>query len=148
MVVHGAVQGAAFDQLALAPTACAAIIIHTPRRLRAIGAILLPPARQFPADRARRAAKKTPDRPLATASIVLGEYHATFLATEVLASSVHRNILCPTGRGCCTGNLRLSAALHGLISMGLRLNDEVEEVASVPTQQQGPKMILRSSWMG
>ena len=38
---------------------------------------------------------------------MLGEYHATFLAAEVLASSVHRNILCPTGRGCCTCNLSL-----------------------------------------
>ena len=28
--------------------------------------------------------------------------HATFLAVEVLQSSVHRNILCPTGSGCCT----------------------------------------------
>jgi hypothetical protein len=27
---------------------------------------------------------------------------ATFLAAEVLASSVHRNILCPAGSGCCT----------------------------------------------
>ncbi|MFT7596375.1 MAG: SAM-dependent methyltransferase, partial [Paracoccaceae bacterium] len=28
--------------------------------------------------------------------------------------SVHRNILCPLGRGCCTGNLSLSSLLHHL----------------------------------
>jgi hypothetical protein len=39
---------------------------------------------------------------------MFGVYHATFLAAEVLASSVHRNILCPKGRRCCTCNLSLS----------------------------------------
>ena len=41
---------------------------------------------------------------LAAASVMLGEYHATFLAAEVLASPVHRNILCPEGVRCCTWN--------------------------------------------
>ena len=41
-------------------------------------------------------------RPLATASIMLCACRATFLAAEVLAASVHRNILCPEGAGCCT----------------------------------------------
>ncbi|WP_299912869.1 terminase gpA endonuclease subunit [uncultured Paracoccus sp.] len=39
------------------------------------------------------------------------------------------------------------AALQGLISMGLRLNEEVEGVASVPGQRPGQKKILRSNWM-
>jgi len=42
---------------------------------------------------------------------MFGEYHATFLAAEVLALSVHRNILCPVGVRCCTCNLSLSSAL-------------------------------------
>ena len=42
------------------------------------------------------------DHPQAAAFTMLGEDHATFLAAEVLASSFHRNILCPAGRGRCT----------------------------------------------
>ena len=42
------------------------------------------------------------DHPQAAALTMLGEDHAMFLAAEVLASSVHRNILCPAVRGCCT----------------------------------------------
>ena len=56
-----------------------------------------PPPRQFAANRVRRAAQKLPDRPLAAATNMFGENHATFLAAEVLASFVHRNILCPVG---------------------------------------------------
>jgi hypothetical protein len=42
------------------------------------------------------------DHPQAAALTMLGEDHAMFLVTEVLASSFHRNILCPKGHGCCT----------------------------------------------
>jgi hypothetical protein len=33
---------------------------------------------------------------------MLRQNHATFLTVEVLVSFIHRNILCPTGAGCCT----------------------------------------------
>jgi phage terminase large subunit GpA-like protein len=40
------------------------------------------------------------------------------------------------------------AALHGLISMGLRLNEEVEGVASVPVQPGAEAgRVIRSAWM-
>jgi hypothetical protein len=93
---------AALDQLSRAAASRTADIIDKPRHLRAIDAAVLPTPRQLSADRARRAAQKRPDSALAAASIMLGEYHATFLAAEVLASSVHRNILRPQGSGCCT----------------------------------------------
>jgi hypothetical protein len=34
--------------------------------------------------------------------LMFGENHATYFTVEVLASSVHRNILCPVGCRCCT----------------------------------------------
>lgn len=109
VIVNEAMDVAALDQFSLPSASPAADIIDKPCRLRAIAAVILPPPRQFAADRARRAAKKAPDRPLAQAAIMLGKNHATFLAAEVLASFVHRNILCPVGRGCCTCNLSLSS---------------------------------------
>ena len=102
MVVNKAMKRTALDQPAAASAARPALVIHTPRCHGAVGPIHLPPARQFPTDRAGRPVKNGPDHPLAAASTMLGEDHATFLAAEVLASSVHRNILCPVGRGCCT----------------------------------------------
>lgn len=102
MVVYEPMDFAALNQLARAAASRAADIVDTPRRLRATGAVVPPTPRQFAADRARRAGQKLPDRPLAAAPTMLGKDHATFLAAEVLASSVHRNILCPGGRGCCT----------------------------------------------
>ena len=38
--------------------------------------------------------------------------HATFLAAEGLASSLHRDILCPKGPRCCTCNLSLSILMR------------------------------------
>ena len=41
-----------------------------------------------------------------------------------------------------------SAALHGLISMGLRLNEEVEGMASLPARPGAePARVIRSAWM-
>jgi hypothetical protein len=45
--------------------------------------------------------QKLADQPLTAAPNVFSEYHATVLAAEVLASYVHRNILCPKGGWCC-----------------------------------------------
>ncbi|MGC9420692.1 MAG: phage terminase large subunit family protein, partial [Rhodovulum sp.] len=40
------------------------------------------------------------------------------------------------------------AALHGLISMGLRLNEEVEGVASVPVRPGAEAgRVIRSAWL-
>ncbi|HHM12589.1 MAG TPA: phage terminase large subunit family protein, partial [Planctomycetaceae bacterium] len=40
------------------------------------------------------------------------------------------------------------AALHGLISMGLRLNEEVERLAVVPLQPDAEAgRVIRSAWM-
>ena len=64
-------------------------------------AVVAPP-RKFAENRARRVAYKLTDNPLAAATNMFGENHAAFLAAEVLASFVHRNILCPVGRGGCT----------------------------------------------
>ena len=108
MVLHKAMKRTALDQPEAAAAACPALVIHAPRSRGAIGAIGLPSARKFPADRAGRSANKPADRLLTAAATMLGKDHATFLAAEVLASSVHRNILCPAGRGCCTSNLSLS----------------------------------------
>lgn len=102
MVMHEAMKRAALDQSARASAARAAFGIDTPRLRRTVRPIRLPPARQLPADRAGGAAEKSTDRLLATATVLLGKDHATFLAAEVLASSVHRNTLCPSGSGCCT----------------------------------------------
>ena len=67
----------------------------------------MPNARQLAENRAGGTAKKPTDALLAIAPLMLGEDHATFLAAEMLASSVHRNIIRPTGSGCCTWNLSL-----------------------------------------
>jgi hypothetical protein len=100
--VNKAVEVATLNQLAFAPTASTALIIDTPRRLRAVTAIVLPTTRKFPADCAGGPAKKPTDALLTVATLMLGENHATFLAVEVLTFSVHRNILCPAGFRCCT----------------------------------------------
>jgi len=50
--VNKAVEVATLDQLAFAPTASTALSIDTPRRLRAVTAIVLPTTRKFPADHA------------------------------------------------------------------------------------------------
>jgi len=107
MAVYEGMGRTTYHQLAGAPTSRAPNVVNQPRRLRAIGTVILTTPRQFPANRARRPVKKHPDRLLAAAPVMFGEYHATFLAAEVLASSVHRNILCPKGRRCCTCNLSL-----------------------------------------
>jgi hypothetical protein len=102
VIMHKLIGCAALNQPAATSAARSARVIHPPRRRGAIGAIPLPTARQLAADRAGRAAKKPTDRLLAAAATILCENHATFLAAEVLASSVHRNTLCPSGHGCCT----------------------------------------------
>jgi len=92
----------ALGELQLAPATRPTDLINVPRRCRAVGSVTLPSSRQLPADRARRTAKQPTDCPLAAAPIMFREDHATFLAAEVLASSVHHNILRPSGHGCCT----------------------------------------------
>jgi hypothetical protein len=102
VVMDEAVKRAALGQLAPPPAARAPRIVGAARRLRSIAAIGPTAPRQRAPDRAGRAPRKPPDRPLAAAPFMPGEDHATFLAAEGIASSVHRNILCPTGSGCCT----------------------------------------------
>ena len=65
VVVHEPMDVAALSQLALAAASPAAHIMDKPRCLWAIAAVVLPPPRQLAANRARRAAQKLPDRPLA-----------------------------------------------------------------------------------
>jgi len=65
VIVPEPMDVAALSQLALAAASPAAHIINQPRRLRARAAVVLPPPRQFAANRARRAAQKLPDHPLA-----------------------------------------------------------------------------------
>ncbi len=72
MAVHEAMGRVALDQLASAPTSRPANVVNEPRRLRAIGAIVLTTPRQFPANRARRPVKKHPDRLLAAAPVMFG----------------------------------------------------------------------------
>jgi len=83
VVVHEPMDVAALIQLVRAAASPAAHIIDQPRCLRAIAAVVLPPPRQFAANRARRAAQKLPDRPLAAATNMFGENHATFFAAEM-----------------------------------------------------------------
>ncbi len=54
MAVHEAMGRTALDQLASEPTSRAPNVVNEPRRLRAVGAIILTTPRQFPANRARR----------------------------------------------------------------------------------------------
>ena len=65
VIVPEPMDVAALSQLARTSTSPAAHIMDQPRRLRAIAAVVLPPPRQFAANRARRAAQKLPDHPLA-----------------------------------------------------------------------------------
>jgi hypothetical protein len=102
MIVDKAMKRTAFGQPATTSAAGPALIIHAPRRRGAVGGIPLPTARQLAANRASGTAQKPTDALLAIASFMLGENHATFLAAEVLASSVHCNILRPSGSRCCT----------------------------------------------
>lgn len=102
LAVNDAVKIVPLDQLALASTPCAALIIDTPRRLWAVTAIVLPTTRKLQANRAGGPTKQPADALLAIATLMFGENHATFLTAEVLTSSVHRNILCPLGFRCCT----------------------------------------------
>jgi hypothetical protein len=101
LAMHEAIQIASLGKLAFAAATPAAGFIGLPRRLRAIAAVFLPTSRQLTADRARRAMQKLADQALTTAPNVFSAYHATVLAAEVLASYVHRNILCPKGSECC-----------------------------------------------
>jgi len=82
--VNEPMERAALDQPALASASRTALLISAPRRLWAVAAIGLTAPPEFPADSARRAAQKPPDRPLAAPSTMLGEYHATFLATQFM----------------------------------------------------------------
>jgi len=65
VIVHEPMDVAALNQLVRAATSCPAHIMDQPRRLWAIAAVVLPPPRQFTANRARRAAQKLPDHLLA-----------------------------------------------------------------------------------
>ena len=76
--------------------------MNRPSELRVIAGLAMPTPRQLPPDRAGRAAQHQTDLSKAAAPPILGQNHATFLAAEVLVSSVHRNILCPAG---ISGNL-------------------------------------------
>jgi hypothetical protein len=65
-------------------------------------AIILPTIRQLPAYLAGGTAKMSADAPLTIAPLMLIENYATFIAAEVLASSVYHNNLCQQGAFCCT----------------------------------------------
>ena len=65
VIVPEPMDVAALSQLALAAASPAAHIINQPRGLRTRAAVVLPPPRQFAANRAGRATKKAPDHPLA-----------------------------------------------------------------------------------
>jgi hypothetical protein len=58
---------------------------------------------------------------------MLGENHATFLAAEVLASSILRNIRCPMARECCSWNLSLSSLRDGKLHMMFKLGQCAEQ---------------------
>ena len=104
------VQRAALNQLGARPAQKPSRIMNRAGHLRVIGRIAQPPPRQFPPDRAGRAAQQPADLPQARPAPMLRQNHATFLAVEVLASSVHRNILSPAGRGL---HLKLEPKLSG-----------------------------------
>jgi len=105
VVVHDAMERAALDRPAPSPATRPARIIYAPRHLRAVAGIGLSAASGFPADRAARASRKPTGRPLTAPAVMLGEDRPAFLAAEVLASSVHSDILCPARPGCRTWNL-------------------------------------------
>jgi len=65
VIVPEPMDVAALNQLVRAAASPAAHIMDQPRCLWAIAAVVLPPPRQFAANRARRAAQKLPDHPLA-----------------------------------------------------------------------------------
>jgi hypothetical protein len=69
LAVNEAVEVVPLDQLALAPTACAALIIDAPRRLRAVTTIVLTTTRKLPADRARGPAEKSTNTSLNIAPV-------------------------------------------------------------------------------
>jgi pimeloyl-ACP methyl ester carboxylesterase len=151
MVMHKAMKRTALDQPAAAAAARPALVIHAPGRRGAIGAVGLPSARKFPADRAGRPVKQPADRLLTAAATMLGKDHATFLAAEVLASSVHRNILRPVGHGCCTSNLSLSsiyASFPGPLLIAHGSGDRIVPIApaqAMAAARNGPTTTL---WTG
>ena len=65
VIVPEPMDVAVLNQLVRTSTSPAAHIMDQPRCLRAIAAVVLPPPRQFAANRAGRATKKAPDHPLA-----------------------------------------------------------------------------------
>ena len=65
VIVPEPMDVAVLNQLVRTSTSPAAHIINQPRGLRTRAAVVLPPPRQFAANRARRAAQKQPDHPLA-----------------------------------------------------------------------------------
>ena len=105
LAAHKVMQPTPPDKLVAPSAALAARPVPRPGTLRAVG-VRRQPIRatmpQFPPDRARRTAQKPADLPKARPATMLRQNHATFLAVEVLVSSVHRNILCPAGVRCCT----------------------------------------------
>ena len=78
-----------------------------PRAIRLGGVCQRAVMPQFPPDGRGAAPQQQADRPKARPAPLLPQNHATVLAVEVLVSSVHRNIPCPAGAGCCTQNLSL-----------------------------------------
>ncbi len=102
---HPVIKPTAAGELVPPSAALAARTISGTATLRAIrlgGLSIRTAPQKFPTDRRGAAPQQNADRPKARPAPVLRQNHATFLAVEVLVSSVHRNILCPAGRGCCT----------------------------------------------
>ena len=102
---HKIMQPAAESKLLPPSAALAARQIPRPAKLRAIGLggqRIRTATPQFPADRRGAAPQKHADPPQARPAPMLRQNHAAFLTVEMLVSSVHRNILCPAGRGRCT----------------------------------------------
>ena len=102
---HKVMQPPTLDQLAPPSTPLAQHPVPVRAKLRAIrpGLVSLRTATpQFSPDGRGAAPQQQADRPKARPAPMLRQNHATFLAVQVLVSFVHRNILCPEGRGCCT----------------------------------------------
>ena len=105
LALHKVMKPTATGQLATSSAPLAARPISVPATLHAIrlGRFSLRAAtQQFPPDRRGATPQQQANRPKARPAQMLRQNHATFLTVKVLVSFVHRNILCPTGAGCCT----------------------------------------------
>ena len=102
---HKVIQPAAAGKLSPPSVALAARPIPRPAQLREVGLgrqRIRTATPKFPPDHRGSASQKQADRPNARPAPTLSQNHAAFFTVEMLLPSVHRNILCPAGRRCCT----------------------------------------------